>query len=113
MNKNASFRPNLVVFGQQILIFTRESKSFGTHVMEKPPRQLVRIVFGLNMGSNRPKRPIFGQKCQFWAKFGRFGAQNPFFGAWGKTFGTLTPGNRRGTFFVLKTLTSEAQIGRY
>ena len=25
------------------------------------------------------KKPIFGQKCQFWAKFGRFWAKNPFF----------------------------------
>ena len=29
---------------------------------------------------NGPKMPIFGQKCQFWAKFGRFWAKNPFFG---------------------------------
>ena len=27
--------------------------------------------------------PIFGPKCQFWAKFGRFWAQNPIFGGQG------------------------------
>ena len=60
MNKNANFGPNLVVFGQKILIFTGESKSFGTHITEKTPRHLV---------PNGPKMPIFGQKSQFWAKF--------------------------------------------
>ena len=58
----------------------RVSKSFGTHIMEKTPRQLVHIVFWLGIGSNGPKMPVFDQKCQFWAKFGRFWAKNPFFG---------------------------------
>merc|ERR1711952_171531 len=35
----------------------------------KPPRQLVRIVFWSGIRSNGPKMPIFGPKCQFWAKF--------------------------------------------
>ena len=37
MTKNASFGPNLAVFGQNILIFTGVSKSFGTNIMEGPP----------------------------------------------------------------------------
>ena len=49
---------------------TGGSKSFGTHVTLKPPRHLVRIEFWLGMGSNGPKKPIFCQKSQFWAKFG-------------------------------------------
>ena len=40
--------------------------------------------------------PIFGPKCQFWAKFGRFWAKNPIFlGNRVKTFGTLLSGNHR------------------
>ena len=35
MTKNAKFGQNLVVFGQKILVFTGESKSFGTHMTEK------------------------------------------------------------------------------
>ena len=54
-------------------------KSFGTHIMEKPPRQRVRIVFWSGNGSNGPKMPIFGQESQFWAKFGRLLAKNPNF----------------------------------
>ena len=72
MTKNAYFGPILAVFGPKILIFMGVSKSFGTHIMEKPPRQLVRIVFRSGIGLNGPKMPIFGQKCHFLAKFGRF-----------------------------------------
>ena len=63
------------VFGQKILIFTGESKSFGTHITEKPPRQLVRINFWWGIVRNRPKMPIFDPKIHnfdriwpFWAK---------------------------------------------
>ena len=72
------FWPNLAYFGPKILIFTGGSKSFGTHVTE-PPRHLVRIVFWSGKAPNRLKMPIFGQKCQFSAKFGRFCAKNPNF----------------------------------
>ena len=58
----------------KILILTGESKSHGTHVTEKPPGHLVCIVFWSAMGPNGPKMPMFGQKSQFWAKFGRFWA---------------------------------------
>ena len=117
MSKNANFGPNLVVLGQKVLIFTGEIKSLVTHIMENPPRHLVRIDFWSGMGrngqkmpifgskwpkmhilgqksymfmrvskscgthrSNGPNMPIFGQKCQFWAKIGRFWAKNPIFG---------------------------------
>ena len=78
--KNAYFGLNLAVFGPKILIFMRVSKRFGTHVTEEPLRQLVCIVFWSGMGSNGPKMTIFGQKCQFRANFGRFGAKNSFIG---------------------------------
>ena len=48
--------------------------------------------------------PIFGQKCQFLANFGRFWAKNPFFGGESKTFGTIISGHQWDTFLVLKTL---------
>ena len=72
--KNVSFWPNLALYGPKILIFMGVCKSFGTHITEKTPRQLVCIIVWSATGSNRPKMPIFGQKCQFWAKFGRFWA---------------------------------------
>ena len=62
MCKKANFEPNLIVFGQKILIFTGESKSFGTHITEKTPRHLVCIVFWSGMGRNGQKMPIFGPK---------------------------------------------------
>ena len=62
VNKNANFGPNLVGFGQKILIFTGESKSFATHITENPPRHLVRIGFWSGMEQNGQKMPIFGPK---------------------------------------------------
>ena len=84
----------------------RLNKSFGTHNTEKPPGQLVRIVFWSGIGSNGPKMMIFGQKCHYWAKFG------PFWGGRNKTFNILISGSQRDTFFVLKTLIGAAPIGR-
>ena len=81
--KNFSFGPNLAVFEPKILIFTGVSKSFGTQITEEPPRQLVRIVFWSGMRPKGPKMPLFGQKCQFWAKFGRFLAKKTIFWAVG------------------------------
>ena len=44
-------------FGQKILFFTGEIKSFVTHITENPPRHIVGISFWSGMGRN-------GQKCQ-------------------------------------------------
>ena len=41
---------NKASIGPQILIFMGVSQSFGTHITERPPRQLVRIVFWSGMG---------------------------------------------------------------
>ena len=38
IDKNANFGPNLFVFGQKIIFFTGELKSFVTHMTENPPR---------------------------------------------------------------------------
>ena len=54
------------MLGPKILIFMRVSKSFGTQIMEKPPRQLVPIVFWLAWEQ-------MGQKCRYLAKNARFG----------------------------------------
>ena len=66
--------------GHKILFLAEVSKSFGTHITENLPMQLVHIVLWSGMVSNGPNMPIFGQKYQFWAKFGLFWAKNPFFG---------------------------------
>ena len=75
MNKNANF-------GQKILIFPGEIKSFVTHITENPPRHLVHIVFWSGIGQNVQKWQYLAQndqKCIFWTKFGRFWAKNPNF----------------------------------
>ena len=55
MDKNANFGPNWVFFGQKILCFTGEIKSFVTHLTENPPRHLVHIVFWSGIGQNEQK----------------------------------------------------------
>ena len=80
---NAYFGPNLTFLGPMFLILTEGRKSFGTHLTEKPPGKLVRIVFWPGIGSNGPEMPRFGPKCHF------FGG-----GGWSKTFGSLISGNQ-------------------
>ena len=70
MTKNANFGPNLVVFGQKILIFTGESKSFGTNETKNHLRTLFALFFG-QAGDQR------GQKSQYLAKKNNF---RPFMG---------------------------------
>ena len=89
MTKKTNFGPNLAIFGPKTLIFMGVSKSFGNHIMEKPPGQLLRIVFGLAWEQ-------IGQKCRYLApnaSFGPnlavFGQTSNFFGGRNKTFGTL------------------------
>ena len=89
---NCIFWTKIGWFWAKNLIFMGANKSFGNHITEKPPRQLVHIVLWSGIGSNGPKMPIFGQKCQFWAKFGRFWAQNPIF--WGQGVKILVPSYR-------------------
>ena len=62
MDKNANLGLNLVVFGQKIIFFTGELKSFVTHMTENPPRHLVHIGFWSGIGQNVQKMAIFGQK---------------------------------------------------
>jgi len=51
----------VVVFWQITLIFTGESKSFGTHTTEKPPQ-----TTNANFGPNLAKNPYsFGRKQKF------------------------------------------------
>ena len=80
MTKIANFRPNLVVLGQKIVVFTGESKSFGTHITEKPHRHLVCIVFGqawYEIGQKCQYLAQNDQKCIFAAKLSSFWAKNP------------------------------------
>ena len=62
INKNANFGQNLVVFGQNILFFTGQIKSFVTHITENPPTHLVHIGFWSGIGQNAQKMAIFGPK---------------------------------------------------
>ena len=87
MAKNAYFGPNLPVLWPKILILTGGSKSFGTHITEKPPRHLARIVYWSGMGPNGPKMPIFGQKSQFWANLAIYGPKILIFMWVSKSFG--------------------------
>jgi len=77
--QKANFGPNLAVFWPSILIFMGVSKSYGTNIAEKTPRQLVRIVFrsaldhlgqkGRYLAKNAsfgPKLAVFGPKIHFW-----------------------------------------------
>ena len=73
LTKNANFGPNLVAFGQRILFFTGEIKSFVTHITENPPGHLVHIVFGRAWDKMCKKWQYLAkndQKCWFWTNFG-------------------------------------------
>ena len=73
------------------------SKSFGTQTTEEPPRQLVRIVFfDRAWDQMAQKRPIFGQKCQFWAKLG----QKSIFGGDGVNLLVSSQQETNGTPFL-------------
>ena len=72
-DQNAIFGQSCVVLGQKILIFTGESKIFGTHITEKPPRQRVRIVFGFGQALDQ-----MGQICRYLAKNASFGPNSNF-----------------------------------
>ena len=65
MTKNAGFGPNLAVFGPKILIFYGSKQKFGTNITEKPPRQLVRMVFWSGIRSNEPKNADIWSKIHF------------------------------------------------
>ena len=103
--KNANFGPSLAIFVPNILFILGGSKSFGTHIPEKPPRHLVCIVLWSGTGPNGPKRPVL---CQIWPFLGK----NTFLGRGSKTYGTLISGNQWDTSFMLKTLTGEPPMGR-
>ena len=97
---------NLVIFGQKILIFTGESKSFGTHIKGKPPTHLVRIVFWSGMGRNRQKKcqhlAQIDQKCIFWTKFVRFWPKILTFTGVSKSFATTTKAPCLHYFLVVR-----------
>ena len=62
MSRKGLYVPKKAYFGPKILIFQGGSKSFGTHISERPPRHLVRIVFWSGIGQNVQKMAIFGPK---------------------------------------------------
>ena len=72
MTKNAYFGPNLAVLGPKILILSGGSKSFGTHVTEKPHTHLARIVYWSGMGPNGPKSQYLAKNASFWPNLAVF-----------------------------------------
>ena len=63
--KKANFGPNLAVYWPKILFFMGVSKNVGTHITEKPSRQLVRA----GITEKRPflrsaEKWFFGQKSK-------------------------------------------------
>ena len=59
----AVYEPNLSVYGPKILIFMGVSKSFGTHMAEKPPSNLFDLLFWFKWARNAdiwPKMPVLG-----------------------------------------------------
>ena len=95
--------------------FLWEKVKFSVPTQRKKHLGTLSAFFWSGIGSHGPKMPIFGPKCQFWTKFGRFWAKNPFFR---RVDGVklLIPsyqGNNETPFFVLKTLTGAVPIDRW
>ena len=71
--QNASFGPNLAVFGPKILIFMGVSKSFGTNITENHLDNLSALFFGQALDQ-------MGQKCRYLAENASFGPNLAVFG---------------------------------
>ena len=71
--------------------FYGRKQKFGTLITEQPPKHLICIVFGLGMGPDGLKMPLFRR---FWAK-------NRNFTGVSKSFGTFMTENHLGTLFAL------------
>ena len=98
--KKAYFWPNLAFLGPKILIFMGGSKIFGTHLTEKPPRHLFRIVFWSGMGLKGPKMPISGPNAYFGRNLAVFGTKFLISTGGSKSFGTNLMENHLGTLFA-------------
>jgi hypothetical protein len=92
LTKTAHFGPNLVVFGQKILFFTGEIKSFVAHITENPPKHPVHIVFWSGIGQNVQKNgniwPKMTNNADFGPNCGRFWPKILIFMGVRKSFGT-------------------------
>ena len=102
----------LAVFGPKILIFMGVSKSFGTNITENHFGNLSALFFGQAFDQ-------MGQKCQYMAEnassgpnLAVFGPKIQLFGGREYNFWYPCVGNPIRHLFVLKSLISEAQIGR-
>ena len=71
--ENASFGPNLAVFGPKILIFRGESESFSTNITENHLNNLSALFFGQALDE-------MGQKCRYLAQNASFGPKFAVFG---------------------------------
>ena len=105
MNKNAIFGPNLDFFGQKILIFTKEIKSFVTHIRKTHLGTLFTFVFGQTMDNMWQKMAIFWPKMTTNADFGPnlaiFRPKILIFMGVSKSFGTNITENHSGNLSAL------------
>ena len=79
-DQNCQFWVKVGPINGKILCFTRESKSFCTHITEKHLSNLSALFFGQaqdKMGQKCQYLANNNQKCIFWTNFGRFWAKNP------------------------------------
>ena len=79
MSRQGLYVPKKAYFGPKILIFTGGSKSFGTHVTEKPPWHLVQcsLLAWDQMGQRCQCLALNDHKYIIWAKSGCFWAKIP------------------------------------
>ena len=71
MTKDANFGPNLVVFGQKILIFTGEIKSSGTHISKTTNAPRLHCFIGRALHQMDQKGQYLAQndnKCIFFGQ---------------------------------------------
>ena len=71
--------------GQNCQYLAKKSKSFGTHVTEKPPGHLVCIVFFVGLGTKRANN---AEKANFGPNLAIFGPKILIFMRVSKSFGT-------------------------
>ena len=101
MTKNAYFGPNLAVLGPNILIPIGGSKSFGTHVTEKPTRHLVCILFGRPRDQMGQKCQNLAQKANLWPNLAVLEPKILIFMGVSKSFGTNITENHFGNLSAL------------
>ena len=96
--------PILVVFGQKILFFTGEIKSFVTYITENPPRPLFTLFFGQHWTICAKNGNIWlkmTKNADFGPDLAVFGQKSLIFMGVSKSFGTNITDNHLDNLFAL------------